>query len=306
MFESPVSGMRVPSITSANHLKLATEVEAQAADRAAAGVVLKALAAGTFLGTGAAGLHHFMHGPRTMLSSGPVVPDGPTYVNMGAPVGGNWIQTSGPQNLQRRNRRFLGNPFQKRAAEVGMVQNAANALVDNVAQPLGLDKLFDPARASNHWGKPWTLPAAAAAGGAGAAGGWGLVNWLSKKQDNGRQDADLQRAKHDYESALTELHGVGKMAAVDEAATQQKQAGDNPGPFASWTRPFGTAANAGGLTAGVAGTAALVAGVPSAYLAYKYVKDHGPARALQSALYRRQQMMQARRAPGVVLVGGDS
>lgn len=305
MSASPAFVKNIPSITSANRPKIATELEAQAADRAAAGVVLKALAAGAFLGTGVGALNHITRKPRTMLSSGPVVPDGPTYVTMGAPTGQNWIQTSGPQNLRHRYRRGLGNPFQKSAAEPGMIQSAANTLVDNVARPLGVDKVLDPGRAVSPWGKPWTVPAAIGAGAAGVAGGWRLVDWLSKQQDKGRQDADLARAKSEYESALQELHGHGKMAAVDEAATSlQKQADGEakPGPFMSWFRPGDSATNLAGATLGSTLTYAGVAGVPAAIMAYNYVKNHSPAKALQSALYRRQQMMQARRTPSVVLL----
>jgi hypothetical protein len=189
---------------------------------------------------------------------------------------------------------------------------AANALWDNVAKPTGLASVSEAIPITHPVAKPWFGPGMVAGVMLGGAAGSRLVNWLADRRDKGRQTNDLSKAEHEYMTALDGLHGVGKMAAVDEARdATMKVAEIAPTPPAygqmvTLTDPAQTAANAAGGWLSTAGAAATLGALPMAYYAYKHVRDAGKQRALQSAMYQRQRRMQNQRPASVVLLNAGA
>lgn len=319
---SQVPGVSVLRISYNNLNKYASAAEqSEAASRSALVQILRATSVGAAGGALLAGISR-LPSPGARVA-GPILPDGPTYVSMVREPSHKrrpaaWIQPSGIG--QGRYQNWSEGPpklpltamvpkLGASGATPGVFEGAANALWDNVAKPTGLAAASEAVPLTSPYSKPWFGPGMVAGVMAGGYGGARLVNWLADRRDKNRQTKDLSQAEHEYMSALDGLHGVGKMAAVDEARQKVAQApAANPayGHMFTLTDPYQTAANMGGGWLSTAGAAAALGAVPMAYMAYHHVRSAGKQRALQSALYQRQRRMQSQRPASVVLVNAGA
>lgn len=243
-------------------------------------------------GLGAAGLgmlarggqemvNHYLN-PRPIVSSaqGPTVVEMTTLPNRKKPL--NWIVPGGT-NLR----------FKQANDPVG---TAANAVYDYGVKPLGLEPMmnFGTSVAS----KPWLGAGVVGATGAGALGGWKLVDWLSKRRRESDLNRELGTAEREYVDAIKALRGT-KIAEATQEAIEKQANGPAPAPSGSWSQGLKNfAGGAGNLWGGTAALAALVAG-PTAY---NFVRNNTDRRALQEAIYLRNQQQQARSPANVILV----
>jgi len=99
--------------------------------------------------------------------------------------------------------------------------HVAGMAYDNVLKPVM--EAVDPVKATNPWAKWWAAPAMIGTGLAAGGAGWKLVDWMADKRRDIAGDADLQRAKQEYEDAVRGLHA--KTAGLDAARQRiQKEA----------------------------------------------------------------------------------
>jgi len=128
-------------------------------------------------------------------------------------------------------------------------------------------------------GVPWAIPAAVGAGAAGAYGGWKGIDALLEQRRKGELEAELEKAKMDYEAALS---GDTKLAEdLDELYDHvEKQA-------VSASDAAGTAT---GLYGVYGGTSALLAAI----MAYQYGKKRQRRSLLEAAQEKRRRQRFAR------------
>lgn len=202
------------------------------------------------------------------------------------------------------------------AGTPGMFQQAGQAVYD--ALPSGAQNFLNTVGpdVTTAASKVWHGPATIAAGAGGAAAGYGFVDWLQKKRRDSELERDQSSAERGYINALRGLRSVGgKLAAeadpaeaeisdlLDELFEKRAEAMD-------WIKnPVGQLIQPVKNTAGYAGSKwlslATAAGIPTGLAAYKYVQNNTDSRALQEAVFLRQQALQMRRPSPVVLTVPD-
>ena len=131
-------------------------------------------------------------------------------------------------------------------------------------------------------GVPWAMPAAVGAGAAGLMGGWSAMDYLLDKRRKGDLQAELDKAKQEYEAALMSSSMHGKMAAEGTLSRDLDNLYDELTKKAtSWTDLAGRGAGAYGIYGGVAG-------LTSALLAYNWDKKRQRRALLDKALKERR------------------
>lgn len=133
-------------------------------------------------------------------------------------------------------------------------------------------------------GVPWAIPAAVGAGAAGLGAGWSAMDYLLDKRRKGDLDAELERAKMEYEAALTanshKQAADGSLAAdLDKLYDAVKEANEKKAN--SWTDMAGQGAGLYGVYAGASGLGA-------AYLAYQWDKKRQRRALIDKALKDRR------------------
>jgi hypothetical protein len=139
-------------------------------------------------------------------------------------------------------------------------------------------------------GVPWAVPAAVGAGAGGLYGGWKLMDYLLDKRRKDNLDEDLEEAKEEYESALSD---VSKEAADGSLSADLNQLYDDLNLYgekaaASWPEW-------GGRAAGAYGTAAGFGALLMALIGYKHGKKKQRRRVLERAQARKRREEYSRR-----------
>jgi hypothetical protein len=130
-------------------------------------------------------------------------------------------------------------------------------------------------------GVPWAMPAAVGAGAAGLAGGWSAMDYLLDKRRKGDLQAELEKAKAEYEAALM-ASTTGKTAAAGTLARDLDDLYDEMTKKAnSWADLAGRGAGAYGIYGGVAG-------LTTALLAYNWDKKRQRRALIDKALKERR------------------
>lgn len=166
----------------------------------------------------------------------------------------------------------------------GLEKLAADGLVDRA---LGALANFVPSPSSTDVGKSWfAIPAQWAAAGAGAAGGWGLIDHLLRSRRRAEADAELARAKAEYEAAMT-----GKIASdLDKVYARL---------CATKTAGVGqTAIDIGNAIGGAYLTALLTLMAGAGYGTYKRTRARSREKLLEKAIKQRALL---RRAPQPIM-----
>lgn len=129
-------------------------------------------------------------------------------------------------------------------------------------------------------GVPWAVPAAVGAGGAGLVGGWSLMDYLLDKRRKGDLDAELEKAKSEYESAL--IRNTAKTANDDSLGADLDRLYDLVEKKADYWSDL-----AGKLT-GLYGIYAGTSGLAGAALAYNWGKKRQRKAIIEKALKERR------------------
>lgn len=113
--------------------------------------------------------------------------------------------------------RFLAGKLAGKQADLG------KTVADLVPQQVydGLPSIANSGHPFNSW---WGMPAAAATGAAGIAGGWTLMDQLLNARRKGQMQGDVEDARDDFRSALGEEYQAA-MAAKNAAGEDQ---GEDP------------------------------------------------------------------------------
>lgn len=151
---------------------------------------------------------------------------------------------------------------------------------------------------NNAVSKPWFLPAAVGAAGAGIYGGYkgiqGFLNWRRKTD----REAELAKARNEYRNALISQYSAGTKAGSAESEMSREL-----DELAREKVANSTLQNAGGAALGgyltLAGLLAGGAGLGT----YAYTKANAPENRLAKAIQQRERMRWATRPPEIYAVG---
>lgn len=130
-------------------------------------------------------------------------------------------------------------------------------------------------------GVPWAMPAAVGAGAAGLMGGWSAMDYLLDKRRKGDLQAELEKAKEEYEAALM-ASTAGKTAAEGTLAR------DLDDLFDEMTKKASSWADLAGRGAGAYGIYGGLAGLTTALLAYNWDKKRQRRALIDKALKERR------------------
>lgn len=128
-------------------------------------------------------------------------------------------------------------------------------------------------------GIPWAIPAHVAAGAGGLAGGWTLMDYLLDKRRKGELQSELDKAKGDYEVALS--NGM-------KTAEEGSLAADLDKLYDAVEKRSSSFADMAGQATGMYGLYAGTSGLAGALMAYQWGKKRQRKALIEKALKERR------------------
>lgn len=128
-------------------------------------------------------------------------------------------------------------------------------------------------------GIPWAIPAHVAAGAGGLAGGWTLMDYLLDKRRKGELQSELDKAKGDYETALS--NGM-------KTAEEGSLASDLDRLYDEVEKRSSSLADMAGQATGMYGLYAGASGLAGALMAYQLGKKRQRKALIEKALKERR------------------
>lgn len=150
--------------------------------------------------------------------------------------------------------------------------------------------------------KPWFLPAAVAAGGAGIIGGYKGTDALLGKIKKHRDQQELEKTKEDYRRALIEQYSP---ESVKQSAQRDELGSDLSELYHLYKQAGGLTDVAGTGVGGYLALAGLLAG-GTGLATYNWAKGRSPDERLAKAIKQREQLRWATRPPEIYAVARPS